>query len=1068
MKRFFCLLGFSLLCLGFALCAEDSPFVRHPSLNSDGSMVAFSCQGDVWVMPTDGGRPLRMTIHEGYDGWPRWSSDDSLIAFSSDRFGNYDLFVFPSAGGVPKRLTYHSSDDYAWDFPSPDEILFTTTRLWRQVERDREIHRISPEGGTPVRILDVLGKMPDASPDGRFIAFTRGYGTPEREAYRGSGNMDVWLYDRERRRTIQLTSFEGNDMFPRWGGPRSIYFVSALSGRYNVHTMEIDENGDRIGDIEQVTRFVDGGVRYLSVSADGSMLAFERETDIYLMKSDGGSPEKLEVRIPSDYRFDPFEHKTFTGDLSEYAVSPNGKYTAFVVRGEVFVTQNDKERDRAVNLTDNPFRDQQAAWLNDSALVFVSDREGQNDLYLLRSADDAEPDLFKSLKHESLRMTSTEEDESYPVISPDGKMIAYEVGKGGLLVAQISPAGGLSGQKILLDGWAAPGDVAWSPDSRWLAYSLTDLDFNDEIYIHAADNSREPVNVSMHPRGDTSPVWSEDGTKLGFLSDRNNRNSDVWFAWLTEDDWEKTKEEWKEAEGEDDEKESKEKGKPQEKPVKIDFDEIYERLVQVTTFPGDESDLAISRDGETFYFVGGTTTARGNDLYSVKWDGTETQALTSGGQNPSGVSLDRAGTHIYYAQKGKLGRYSFKEKKTEALPFSAKMTILYEKEREQIFGEAWRALNENFYDPNFHGRDWAALGRTYRPWCLKATTQKDFQDMFNLLLGEVNSSHMAMRNAKMRAETQKEKTGLLGIEVEPLEEGVRIRHVVPQSPAEREASRLNTGDRILSVNGEPVGAGVNFYSLLTNTADTRVLLQVKDAKGQEREVVIRPAVDLSLQLYDEWVGFREELVEKISNGRLGYIHIRGMGYANFEQFERELTARGLGKEGIVVDVRFNGGGWITDYLMSALNYKQHAYTVPRGATDNLEQHHAEFRGNYPIGERLPFAAWIKPSIALCNESSFSNAEIFSFAYTNLKIGTLVGVPTYGAVISTGARTLIDGSLVRLPGRGWFVLATDENMENGAAVPDIILHNSPDARAKGRDEQLERAVEELLRQLEKRP
>ncbi|MGB6121314.1 MAG: S41 family peptidase, partial [Bacteroidota bacterium] len=935
------------------------------------------------------------------------------------------------------------------------------------VERDREVFRVSPSGGTPVRILDALGKMPQTSPDGRFIAFTRGYGTPDRETYRGSGNMDIWLYDRENGSYLQVTSFDGNDMFPCWGGPRTLYFISALSGRYNVHRMELDDGGNPVGDPQQISRFADGGVRFLSLSADGSTVALERETDIYIMKTDGGNPEKLEINISSDYRFDPFEHKTFSADLSEFAISPNGKYTAFVVRGEIFVTQNDKERDRAVNLTRHPFRDQQVAWLNDSALVFVSDREGQNELYLLRSADDAESDLFKSLKHESVRMTSTSEDESYPVISPDGKKIAYEVGKGGLLVAEISPAGKLSGQKDLLDGWAVPGDVAWSPDSRWLAYSLTDLDFNDEIYIHAADNSREPVNVSMHPRGDFSPVWSEDGTKLGFLSDRNNRNTDVWFVWLTSEDWEKTREEWKEAGGKEDEKEKKseEEKKSEKKPVRIDFDEMYKRLVQVTTFPGDESNLAISNDGETFYFVGRTNTARGTDLYSVKWDGTEMKALTTGGQSPSRVTLDQAGKHIYYAKKGKLGRYLFKTKETEALPFSAKMTIVYEKEREQIFGEGWRALSDNFYDPNFHGRDWAALGRKYKPWCLKATTQKDFQDMFNLLLGEVNSSHMAMRDAKPRAETQEEKTGLLGIEVEPLEEGLRVKHVVPRSPAEREASRLNVGDLVLSVNGEPVGAGTNFYSLLTNTANQRVLLRVKDAEGETREVVIRPKADLSLQLYDEWVGARQEMVEKRSNGRLGYLHIRGMGYANFEQFERELTARGLGKEGIVVDVRFNGGGWITDYLMTVLNYKQHAYTVPRGATDDLEKHQTDFRANYPLGERLPFAAWIKPSIALCNQNSFSNAEIFSFAYKNLGVGTLVGVPTYGAVISTGARTLMDGSYVRLPGRGWFVLATGENMENGAAVPDIILENSPDARARGTDAQLERAVVELLRQLE---
>ncbi|MCK5573830.1 MAG: PD40 domain-containing protein, partial [Bacteroidetes bacterium] len=363
-----------LLTFGQILHAEELPFVRYPSVNSDGSMVAFSFQGDIWIMPSDGGQATRMTIHEGYDGWPRWSGDDSLIAFSSDRYGSYDLFVLPSTGGNPRRLTYHSASDIVWDFVSPDTILFTTSRLFRHVERDYEFHRVSMDGGTPGRILDALGNMPDLSPDGRFLAFTRGYGTPSREEYRGSGNMDIWLHDRQRDTLIRLTSFDGNDLSPRWGGPRTLYFISALSGRYNVHMLGIDDNGGQIGETEQITRFEDGGVRYLSVSADGSTLAMERETDMYVMKSGARNPEKLHVRISPDYRFDPFEYETFTSNVSEFAVSPNGKYTAFVVRGEIFIKQNKKERKRAVNLTDHPFRDQQVAWMNDSMLVHVSDR----------------------------------------------------------------------------------------------------------------------------------------------------------------------------------------------------------------------------------------------------------------------------------------------------------------------------------------------------------------------------------------------------------------------------------------------------------------------------------------------------------------------------------------------------------------------------------------------------------------------------------------------------------------------------------------------------------------------
>ena len=228
--------------------------------------------------------------------------------------------------------------------------------------------------------------------------------------------------------------------------------------------------------------------------------------------------------------------------------------------------------------------------------------------------------------------------------------------------------------------------------------------------------------------------------------------------------------------------------------------------------------------------------------------------------------------------------------------------------------------------------------------------------------------------------------------------------------------------------------------------------------------MIRPVSNVRQLLYEEWVSERRKLVDRFSNGKLGYIHIQAMNQPSFEVFERELQAAGYGKEGLVIDVRYNGGGSTTDYLMAVLNYKQHAYTIPRGASENPEKDKAKFREYYPIGERLVFSAWMKPSIAICNEGSYSNAEIFSHAYKTLGIGKLVGVPTNGSVISTGGRGLMDGSFVRLPFRGWYTKATDKNQELGAAVPDIIVQNSPDWIAKGTDDQLKAAVDELMKQL----
>jgi C-terminal processing protease CtpA/Prc/Tol biopolymer transport system component len=835
-----------------------------------------------------------------------------------------------------------------------------------------------------------------------------------------------------------------------------------------------------------LTNYKDHSIRYFSLSSNASSIVFEREKNIYITKTSKIDPQKVDVHINADDRFDPTENKTFSSNATEYAVSPNGKLLAFSVRGEVFVKEVDKDKSRSVNLSDSPYRDIDVAWLSDTTLIFSSDRNDNNyEFYLVKSSDVKQPNIFKSLKHEILRLTKTNGDESNPVISGDGKKIAYTRGtdKKQFVVADIAADGNLSNEKILIDSWASPNGVTWSPDNKWLAYSIDDLYYNTDIFIHAADNSSKPVNVSMHPRDDSQPFWSADGSKLGFISARNNRSSDVWFVWLKKDDWEKTKSDWDEKEPvkeptstpaaaapskdakDDKPKDATKKEESKVKPIKIDFENIHERIVQVTNFPGDESNIAISKDGETFFYVASSSTAKGRDLYSIKWDGKDLKEITKGGSNPGNIIMDKEGKYLYFTKMGgSITRLDIKADKQEALPYSAKMKIDYPAERSQVFEEAWRAIRDGFYDPQFHGKDWNALHDKYKELCIIASTGNDLRDMFNNMLGELNSSHMGFTAAD-RTETQRDATGLLGVELVPTNEGMKVIRIIPNSPADKSSSKLFVDDVITAVEGTPYSHDKNFFELLNTKPDEKILLNVKGKDGKEREVVIRPTTSLRQLMYQEWVEQRKKLVEKYSFGRLGYIHIQGMDFPSFEVFERELTAAGYGKEGLLVDVRYNGGGSTTDYLMTVLNYKQHAYTIPRGASDNLEKDKLKFRDYYPIGERLVFAAWTKPSIALCNEGSYSNAEIFSHAFKTLGIGKLIGIPTNGSVISTGGKGLIDGSFVRLPGRGWFVKATNKNEELGPAVPDIIVNNSVDWIARNVDEQLKIACDELLKEID---
>lgn len=1044
--------------------AQDSDrLIRQPDISKDGERVTFSYQGDIWTVSAEGGTANRLTIHEAYESMPVFNAKATAVAFHGERYGNRDIFVIPATGGVAERITHHSTSDVLSDYTDSDLLLFTTNRNYAQVERDDEIYAAAPMPGTPTRVVNALGYMPVASPNGRYMAFVKGNCRTAREDYKGPANKDLWLFDSEDESYTQLTSYEGNDFMPRWVNDETLYFISSRSGRYNVWRLNLNQDSGA-NEPEQVTAFEGEGIRHFSVSESGK-LVIERGMGLLTMQP-GQEPQPLNIQLSGDYRFDPNEYKTYTSQANNYQVSPNGKLIALEIRGEIFITQNDKEKKRSVNVTQHPFRDSEPQWLNDSTLVFISDRNGQPDIYLLQSSDPDRPSLFRTLKTRITPLTDTQAFENDIYLSPSKQKIAFMRNRGTLVVADIDQEG-LSNETILLDGWDSPDGISWSPDSKWLAYGLSDLTFNQEIFIHKADNSIEPVNVSMHPKTDASPVWSQDGSKLGFLSLRNNGDYDVWFAWLKEADYEKTQRDWEESEPEN--KSDKDKKDSDAPDVVIDLENIHERLQQVTSLPGNESNLAIGPKGEAFYFStnrdGRQDFDADQDLMKVKWDGSDMEAITRGNTRPYGVRLAENGEELFFLSRGgRLNSVKPGTTSTTSLPYRASMTIQYPEEYKQVFDEAWATLNKGFYDPDFHGYDWEGLREKYRPMALAASTPEDFQYMFNIMLGQLNASHMGLYRVDDRADTQDAKTGLLGVEIDSQADGLRVARVVPESPADRTESQLNVGEVITSINGTPVSTTENFYQPLLNTANEEVLLTVRNG-NDTREVIIRPTSSLRRELYNEWVDERKALTDKYSDGKLGYVHIQGMNWTSFERFERELMASGYGREGIVIDVRYNGGGWTTDYLMAVLNVDQHAYTVPRGSAEDLDEEHKQFREYYPFGERLPLASWMKPSIALCNTTSYSNAEIFSHAYKNLDIGTLVGEPTFGAVISTGGKTMMNGAYVRLPFRGWYVKATDKNMEHGPAVPDIILSNSPDSKARGVDEQLQRAVKELLNEIE---
>lgn len=1035
------------------LASAEVSFPRHPAPSPDGSQIAFSWQGDVWVCPADGGTARRLTVHPGYDTHPIWSRDGTRLAFTSDRRGNDDVYVMPVTGGAVTALTYYAGSDRATDFTHDDaEVLFISARDLYDF-RQASVYGVPTGGGTPVRRLDAAADAVAVDGQG-WLVFARGSNSGYwwRTGYRGPGARRLWRAAPDGASGEELFHSDAQDMLPSWSSALgATVFLSESDGTYNVWMVGDD------GQATQITRFDGEGARFPRVARDAALIAFEYELSIWTV-TPGASPRAITIDAPGDSPVATEERLTVqTAD--ELAVSPDGKEIAIVHRGEIFVRRIDEDASELTRVTRHPARDHDISWTPDSkSLVFISDRHGQPDIYQVRADDDVDR-LVYARRHAVSRLTETDDFESRPSPSPDGKLLGFVRNQGDLVVADSTGRGA----RVIATGFQRP-DFDWSPDSRWLAFTRTDDDFNTDIYVGLADGSDDPVNVTRHPDAEAYPTWSPDGRKLLFTGTRSySGDSDVFLVWLRQEDDEKTVREILDEDAiqaarddaatdeEADDEEADETEDDDAVEVVIDFEDIHRRLHRITRFPGDESRIALTDDGQTIIFTAQADGER--DVWKVRWDGEERERLTRGNMNPGHLQWCDPRSRAFFLSSGKIKSVDTSSK-TKSYASSGRMRVDVAAERAQIFDEAWRTLDQAFYDRDHHDANWDEMRKRYRRYTDAAAHPDDFRDAMRLMIGSLNSSHQQIYDPPSSGGID---TGTLGIRARPLESGaIEVAEVMPMSPAARASSRLEVGDVITAIDRTSLQPGDNYHQLLEDTVGQRVMLNVRSADDETREVDIRPEGRRAFRdrVYERDVRWRRSLVDDWGDGKLGYINLRHMGSASASQFENELYAVAHGMDGLIIDVRDNSGGWVTDILLTSLLAGNHAYTVPR-----------EGGVGYPAGRRLIFA-WTKPIVVLSNETTFSNGEIFCWAVQTLGRGTTVGQPTFGGVISTGGHRLLDGSRVRTPFRGWYVNREGPrvNMERTPFVPDILVDASPFDYAARRDPQLRRAVEELRKQL----
>ncbi len=1059
------------LIIGITASADNSALgVLFPAISPDGRQVAFSYQGDIWVASLDGGLARRLTVSLAFDRSPCWSPDGLQLLFSSQRDGNFDLFVVPTKGGDAKRLTYSDSEDYASDW-SPDgkKVLFTSYRSFP----GSSVLELEVETGKEKTILQDSGtvRYPRYSPDGKLIAFNRGGSSYTRLGYRGAGNSQLWVMNANGKDARRLDNWEGGQYWPNWSSDgKHVYYLTDRGADRAAYSVAVSG-----GEPKEVLRMKGKELYYLSVALGGAAVVWADG----LMYAASLAPTKaasgfrlLNVHAGSDTKHQYVTREVFSR-ADEVEASPDGKWLAIVIRGDVYIQPLSRTPEQevdaprggeAVNFTKTAGREQDVQWTAESdKLLMLSDKDGSQNIYLL--------DLNTK---EWARLTDTRDIEIAPRISPDGRKLAFYRGTSSLIVLDMET----KREKELVRGtfrrgvWSMP--LEWSPDSQWLAFCDYTTGWNRDIFVIKADGSGKPYNITQYPTANWGPLWTSDSKSVVFGS---VRESDAYQLYLLplklpelkftdEMKFGKQQEETPKANDGQTNKEDAtsvanstdlQKGKAGEKgekktsppPTEIDFTDIEYRSRPISETLAGVSNYALSPDGKTCLYQSRTTQ---NELKLWAVD------LLSGTSNSVSVpssfkwlSWNSGGAFGIY-EDGRIVKISASGSQVQSIlpvPVVARTVLDRPAELLAMYDEAYRNLKFGFYDPKLHGRDMDAAYWKYRKMIANSVTHEEFDIFTTFLLGELNASHLGVYG-ESSFQGIGASGGYLGVTYDySYEGGWKVARVLPLGPAARRESRLCEGDVILAVDGVEVCQDEVSFTTLDGKAGRTVSLNVQRLDGKTEVVRIRPITrseQFTLE-YELWVRDNRETAEKQSNGRVGYVHIASMDDACLERFKRELFGYAMKFEGLVIDVRYNGGGNIHDELFELLGRRPYGYSSRRGAGMLIQP-----------GEMYQGA-----KVCLTNEYSFSDAEIFPYGFRQLGYGKLVGMPTNGGVIGTSNYQLLDGTTFRIPQTGWYRM-DGTNLENMPVVPDYIVNIAPGDMAAGNDPQLRKAVEVILNQL----
>lgn len=1096
--------------------AASLPYFTEPAISPDRSEIAFVSGGDIWSVAATGGDAHLLVSHPANESRPLYSPDGRRLAFISTRTGNGDIYVLTLDTGDLQRITYDDAYDQldAWSHDGR-WLYFSSTS--RDIASMNDVYRVSASGGTPLQVSAdryVNEYFSAPSPDGATLAFTaRGLASAQwwRKGHSHIDEAEIWLMRNANDGTNNAANYErvtsgsAKEMWPMWSADnRRLFYVSDRSGAQNIWTKTPGSNSEA----KQLTRFTNGRVLWPNISYDGRTVVFEHDFQIWTFDTSNNKASEVQINRRGAPAGAGTEHLTLTSGLQELALAPDGKKTAFVVRGEIFAASA-KDGGDAARITTNPANESEVAWSPDSRrLAYVSDRDGATHLFLYDFATNAETQLTRD--------AST--NDYTPRFSPDGKTIAFERNGRELRTIDLTS----KQERLLASGYLerppfnSDRPFVWSADNRWIAFmGISGRSFKN-IYVvpatttnsateaaTAATTTARPVSFLANV-GSNTVAWSPDGTFLLFdtgqrtetgqlarvdLIPRTPRFREDQFRDLFKEETPKsvtptlqrqenqpqspvpqrdapnttpTSSPTPAASASASPADADEAKKLAAKPTEIVFDGIRQRL-SLLPVGVDVSYQTISPDGKQVLMIAGAAGQQNLYIYSLDELSKEpaiARQLTSTPGQKSFAQFSPDSKEVFYLEDGRINVVPLDTRIPRAVAVSAEMDVDFAREKQEVFQQAWTYMRDNFFDPNFNGVDWQAVHATYAPRVNAARTPDELRRLIQLMVGELNASHLGISAAPSATQAS---TGRLGLRFDRKEYEtngrLRITEIIPLSPTALARGGIKQGDYLFAVDGKQISARVNLDELLSYKTNRRVALTIAsspDAAANKHEVVVRPisATTEKGLLYRKWVEDNRAYVARISGGKLGYVHMFDMSAASLAQLFVDLDAENNARDGVIVDIRNNNGGFVNAYALDVFERRPYLTLTARGLPSATAR--------TVLGQR----ALETPTVLVTNQHSLSDAEDFSEGYRTLRLGKIVGEPTAGWIIYTSNQRLVDGSSFRIPFMR--VTATDGSpMELHPRPVDVGVVRPIGEGYGGQDSQLDAAARELMNEIGKR-